>query len=142
MTSQLVHHSPPTSFAALSLSLALVLALAVRADEPKKEPVPAPVPVPVPAPEAAKEAAPRLGELSVREKKFVETLTGATLSGRWRLVHDGKLGEEKEDTYSVRSVVKVTTTHWIVNARVQYGQKDVTLPVPVRLAWAEGVPVI
>ena len=40
------------------------------------------------------------------EEKFVETLSGATLTGKFSVVVDGKSGDEKEDTYTILSVSK------------------------------------
>ena len=41
------------------------------------------------------------------EEAFRKTLTNATLAGRWRLVEDGKLGEEREEKYTVQSATKL-----------------------------------
>jgi hypothetical protein len=82
---------------------------------------------------------PPLNEL---EKKFQESLHEATLAGKWRLVKDGKLGEEKEDRYTIQSAAKVGDDVWMIGARIQYGGKDVTLPVPVKVLWAGDTPVI
>lgn len=76
------------------------------------------------------------------EKKFRETLSNAVLSGRWRLVRDGKLGEEREEKYTLGSVNRLSGDLWIIQARVQYGKKDVTLPVPVNVKWAGDTPII
>ncbi len=88
------------------------------------------------------EKRPPAGELSALEKKFAETLSGATLRGRWCLVKGDKLGEEKEEQYAIRSATKVAGDVWLIGARIQYGGKDVTLPVPVKVFWAGDTPVI
>jgi hypothetical protein len=76
------------------------------------------------------------------EAKFKATLTRATMSGRWCGVKDGKLTPEKEDKYTIVSVNKLGGEAWIVNARIQYGEKDFTVPVPVQVKWAGDTPVI
>ena len=76
------------------------------------------------------------------EAEFKKTLTGATMTGRWRTVKDGKLSEEREEKYSVTSATKAGQNLWIILARVQYGEKDVTLPVPVTVLWAGDTPII
>ncbi|HVR75344.1 MAG TPA: hypothetical protein VMT52_13490 [Planctomycetota bacterium] len=90
--------------------------------------------------------APEKGEEPIRlnslEEKFASTMSGATLAGKWRLVKDGKLGEEKEDKYTIRAATKVGEDLWLIGARVQYGGKDVTVPVPVKVFWAGDTPVI
>lgn len=100
----------------------------------EKKPDPAP-----PAKEAPAEQKPTQEEL---EAKFKTTLTGAVMSGRWCSVKDGVLGPEKEDKYTIIGVTKLLGDMWIVRARIQYGQRDLTVPVPVRVKWAGDTPVI
>ena len=76
------------------------------------------------------------------EAKFKATMTKATMSGRWCGIKDGKLTPEKEDKYTILSVSKVGNDVWLVNARVQYGDKDFTVPLPVQVKWAGDTPVI
>ena len=65
------------------------------------------------------------------EAKFKATMTKATMSGRWCGIKDGKLTPEKEDKYTIVSVNKLGGEVWVVSARIQYGEKDFTVPVPV-----------
>lgn len=90
---------------------------------------------------AAPEDAPGTPALNELERKFQETLTGSTFVGRWRLIEDGKLGKEAEDRYSIKAATK-DGDHWIIAARIEYGGKDVTFPVPVQVLWAGDTPVI
>ena len=76
------------------------------------------------------------------EAKFKATLTKATLSGYWCSIKDGALGPAKEDKYTINSVVKIGGDVWLINARIQYGQKDIVAPIPVRVKWAGDTPVI
>lgn len=76
------------------------------------------------------------------EKKLEEQLTNCEFVGRWTLVKDGKLGEEKEEKYTIQSARKAGQELWIIHARVQYGQRDVTVPIPVQIKWAGDTPVI
>jgi len=69
------------------------------------------------------------------EAKFKATLTKAILAGRWCSIQDGKLGPEKEDKYTILGVTKVGGDVWLLNARIQYGQKDFVAPVPVQVKW-------
>jgi hypothetical protein len=57
-------------------------------------------------------------------------------------VKDGKLGQESEDRYTIRSVSKLAGDVWLIGARIQYGGKDLTVPVPVKVLWAGDTPVI
>lgn len=76
------------------------------------------------------------------EAKFKATLTKATMSGRWCGIKDGKLTPEKEDKYTIVSVSKLGGEAWVISARIQYGQKDFTVPLPVQVKWAGDTPVI
>ena len=76
------------------------------------------------------------------EAKFRETLTKATFTGRWCMIKDGQLGPEKDEKYTINSVTKIGGEVWLVNARIQYGNKDIVAPVPVQVKWAGDTPVI
>lgn len=80
--------------------------------------------------------------LSDKEQKLVAMLENATLSGKWRLVEGGKLGKEADDAYTIHSIEKARGDVWIVKARIKYGDKDLTLPVPVEVHWAADTPVL
>ena len=76
------------------------------------------------------------------EARFKATFNKAIMSGRWCPVQNGKLGEEKKDQYTINSVTKVGKDLWLMNARMQYGGKDVSIPVPVQVKWASDTAVI
>ena len=69
-------------------------------------------------PAAAENATPATPDRAELEKRFRETLTGATMLGRWREVKEGSLGEEKEESYTIRGVTKGTGDIWIILAQV------------------------
>ncbi len=72
------------------------------------------------------------------EKQFQEKLSGATLVGNF--TREGKgLTEEK---YTIEKVSKLSGDTWVFHARIQYGQRDVTLPLPLQVKWAGDTPVI
>ncbi len=76
------------------------------------------------------------------EKKFELTLSKATFEGRWCSVKDGKLGPEREEKYTIIGARKVGGDVWIITTRVQYGNKDATVPIPVNVLWAGDTAVI
>jgi hypothetical protein len=76
------------------------------------------------------------------ETQFKETLTMATLAGRWCTVQDGRLGPSKEEKYTIDSVTKVGGDLWLIKARIQYGKMDFVAPIPVQVKWAGDTPVI
>ncbi len=48
-----------------------------------------------------------------------------------------------EERYDIHSVKKVDRgDYWIIQARIRYGDLDVTLPIPVQVKWAGETPVI
>ena len=76
------------------------------------------------------------------EAKFKATMTKATMSGRWCGIKAGKLTPEKEDKYTIVSVAKLGGEAWVISARIQYGEKDFTVPLPVLVKWAGDTAVI
>jgi hypothetical protein len=82
-----------------------------------------------------------------QERAFAELLTGAVLEGTWQMTHfapdqEPVLGEPRSERYTIEKAEKTLDEHWIITARVQYADKDVALPVPVRVIWADDTPVI
>jgi heat shock protein HslJ len=82
------------------------------------------------------------GPTAEMEAKFKTTLTNATMSGRWALIKDGQLTPEQAEKYTITGVNKIFGERWLIRARIQYGEKDITIPVPVRVKWAGDTPVI
>ena len=85
---------------------------------------------------AADDATPAQQEL---ENQFQESMMGVVLKGHFTL--NGREGL-REETYTVEKVTKMPGDYWLFHARIQYGGKDVTVPVPVRLLWAGDTPVV
>lgn len=75
------------------------------------------------------------------ERQFSERMRGATLVGRFTIA-----GREdappRPDRYDIASVEKVGDDRWRFNARIRYGDVDVTLPVTVPMRWAGDTPVV
>ena len=77
------------------------------------------------------------------EERFKTLFTKATLSGRWARLKDGVLGEERSgDKYTILSVVKRDGDNWTVNAKMKYGEKELLLPVPVRMNFAGDTAIL
>lgn len=76
------------------------------------------------------------------ETTFKAMLTKATMSGRWCSVKDGKLGPEKEDTYSIVSANKVSGHKWVIQTRIKVNQREMVVPVPVEVKWAGDTAVL
>jgi hypothetical protein len=77
------------------------------------------------------------------EERFKTLLTKATLSGRWARLKDGALGEERTgDKYTILSVVKRDGDNWTINAKMKYGEKELIIPVPVRMKFTDDTAVL
>ncbi|MBM3736731.1 MAG: hypothetical protein FJW39_13195 [Acidobacteria bacterium] len=73
------------------------------------------------------------------ESEFEKMLSGATLVGRFSSFKSDQLRQER---YTVGKVSRLAGDTWIINARIQYGENDYTVPVPVTVLWAGDTPVI
>ena len=76
------------------------------------------------------------------EKKFKESLSDSFMIGRWAMVSEGKLGQDRDEKYTINDVRKGEGEKWIITARMQFGNVDVNVPVPVDVKWAGDTPVI
>lgn len=81
-------------------------------------------------------------EQEALEQEFERNLSGATLVGAFTLngaPEDAPLNREK---YTIHKVKKLQGDVWLFNARIEYGGKDVTVPIPLTVKWAGDTPVI
>jgi hypothetical protein len=85
---------------------------------------------------AEKPAAPDRAAL---EKEFSDKLTGATLVGTFSVV--GR-DTNKPERYEIASAKKLAGDDWIITARIKYGDKDVNVPMVVKVFWAGDTPMI
>ena len=91
--------------------------------------------------------APASTELEAKKKslyeKFEKTMSGAKLVGNFTLLNakpDQKLQPEE---YVISEVKKLDKGEmWMFKARIKYGGKDVTVPLPLEVQWAGDTPVI
>ncbi len=76
------------------------------------------------------------------EQKFSAKLSGATLVGQFTVsdVNDGK--PLAQDKYQLGKVYKLPNGLWSFEARIQYGEHDVKLPLALPVKWAGDTPVI
>ena len=125
------------------LSVASLLVTGVLAQETTKTLTPPEGSVASAAP--LKPAIPSRAEL---EKQFEQELTGATLTGVWQMTGEGGLSGKsdltppKPDLYVISKVAKVKDDYWLITAQIKYADKDVNIPVPVRVVWAEDTAII
>jgi pyruvate/2-oxoglutarate dehydrogenase complex dihydrolipoamide acyltransferase (E2) component len=78
------------------------------------------------------------------EKRFAEMLTKATLIGQFTNTADPKaaVAGPREERYTISSVRKLFGDRWLINARIQYGGKDVTVPMVLPVKFADDTPMI
>ena len=75
------------------------------------------------------------------EKAFAERMSGSVLVGNYSVV--GKeMKPSNPERYELRKVAKVKDNLWLFEARIKYGKTDVTLPMHLRLVWADDTPMI
>jgi hypothetical protein len=74
------------------------------------------------------------------EKRFEKTLTNAVLVGHFTTDGDDK--GLKEDRYTISSVKKMKGDYWLFNTRIQFGTKDVNVPLMLPVIWAGDTPII
>ena len=84
------------------------------------------------------------GEIKNRERlyaNFEKSMKGVRFSGFFTV--DGSRNPPSEEVYEIQSVQKFGDQDlWIFTARIKYGQKDVTLPMPLPVKWVGDIPVI
>ena len=75
-------------------------------------------------------------------QKFQEMLTGAVLTGQFTVL--GKEGPPREEEYRIDRVEKIPNQgdYWMFFARVKYGDKDVSVPMPLQVKWAGDTPIV
>jgi len=74
-------------------------------------------------------------------EEFEQTLSGAVMVGQFMIL--GKEGPLRREEYTIKSVRKLPQgDFWLFQARIKYGDKDITLPLPLNVKWAGDTPVI
>ncbi len=113
---------------------AILLLVRIASAEPPREQVGGPA-----TPKAA-DPSPRQAELNAA---FSKMLSNATLAGSFTSTGEGadptKLSREK---YTLGEVKKFEGNLWLIPARIQYGEHDVTIPLVLPVRWAGDTPVI
>ena len=89
---------------------------------------------------------PRENEGELHQERFYEqlerTLTHATLTGRFTI--SGKESAEPiSETYTIERVTKLERgDFWLFQVRIEYGNKDLTIPLALEVKWAGDTPMI
>ncbi|MCA9101434.1 MAG: hypothetical protein R3C10_07785 [Pirellulales bacterium] len=75
------------------------------------------------------------------EQRFDEMLSGATLVG---VFTDSSRpnAAPSEDRYTISDVSKLREDYWVFETRIQYGEQDQTIRLPLEVKWAGDTPVV
>ena len=75
-------------------------------------------------------------------KKLQDDLTNVKLIGSFTIA--GKEDQTpKPEEYTISSALKLPDGDvWLIKARIKYGDKDATVPIPLEIKWAGDTPVI
>ena len=76
------------------------------------------------------------------EKQFIETLSGSTMVGTFTITGRGDDAKLRTERYTITEVTKLQDNLFLFKARIQYGDRDVTVPLPLVVIWAGDTPVI
>ena len=80
-------------------------------------------------------------EQPARFAKLEKALTGAALVGHF--TETGKQAiNPKTERYELKTVKHVEDDRWLFEARITYGEHDVTVPLTLPVKWAGDTPVI
>ena len=77
------------------------------------------------------------------ESQLSKMLSGATLEGSFTSTGEGSDPTElRREKYTLGEVKKLKGDIWLIPARIQYGEHDVTIPLTLPIRWADDTPVI
>jgi hypothetical protein len=77
------------------------------------------------------------------EAELSAMLSGATLDGSFTFTGPGRDPRRlNSDKYTLGTVRKLDGNNWLIQARIQYGGRDVMVPLNLPIEWAGDTPVI
>jgi len=74
------------------------------------------------------------------EQEFTRNMQGVTMVGY--STRTNKPGLSGEERYMIDSVRKVSGETWLFQARMNLGEREVPVPVPMTVKWAGDTPVL
>ena len=83
-----------------------------------------------------------------REAALARMLSGATLEGSFTVSRPDAAGPDQDTTklspekYSLGEVKKLDGNLWLIPTRIQYGDKDLQIPITLPIEWAGDTPVV
>ena len=79
---------------------------------------------------------------AAREAEFIEMLSGVELVGSFTVDDAPEGAPLQKDRYTIHKVTKLGNGFFRFDARVVYGERDVTVPIPLQVKWAGDTPLI
>ena len=74
---------------------------------------------------------------------FEKKLNNVQFKGNFTVLGRDQKGDLPKETYTIKSVKKLPEgEYWLFTARVQYGGKDITVPMSLQVQWADTTPII
>lgn len=83
-----------------------------------------------------------------QQKELIEKLTKAISNTKWTgsfTVSGEKANPDlklKSESYEIKEAQYQGDDKWLLTARIAYGDRDVTVPIPLEIKWAGRTPVI
>ena len=77
-----------------------------------------------------------------REAEFEKSMNNVVLDGFFTVTGRGDNAKLRKERYEISSATKIAGDLWTITSRIQYGEHDITAPVPVKILWAGDTPVI
>ena len=77
-------------------------------------------------------------------KELIDKLAAAISGTKWTgnfTVH-GSDKEPRAESYEIHKAEYKGDNNWLLTARIAYGERDITVPIPVEILWAGRTPVI
>ena len=90
---------------------------------------------------AANAQSPPAATQADREAALAAMLSGATLDGSFTVTGDDA-NKLTNDKYTLGEVKKLDGNSWLFPVRIQYSDKDFTLPLTLPIEWAGDTPVV
>lgn len=126
--------TPRVDMLTLVVTLVLVTSRSAAAEEPKGA---------QPATTKSPPVVQKLTEPTPEQAAALEQLmSGATLVGHFTVTGAEMKGDLPKERYELGDVKRLESGDWLIQARIRYGEHDVTLPLTLPIRWAGDTPVI
>jgi len=86
----------------------------------------------------------RAQEAAPPQKELIEKLTKAISNTKWTgsFTVTGNEANLKTESYEIKEAQYQGDDQWLLTARIAYGDRDLTVPIPLEIKWAGRTPVI